>query len=457
MNRRVRALAALCCVVGLGACRKERPPNVLLIVVDAWRAERLGVYGAKRPTTPALDTLAAESVVFDRAYAAAPWTKPSVASILTGLYPSGHGLRGIRRKLVGEVASLPTLLGRRGYATAGVVANALLSAKAGFGQGFEVYREDQARGAAYVSSEGLTEEAIAELDRMAASERPFFLYVHYFDPHADYRRHAGVGFAGAAAGRLHGDEPYAEVLRLQSTMTPEEVEFVRAEYDEELRHTDDSVGALLAHLRSVGRWADTLVVVTADHGEELHDRGVFGHTRSLYDELVRVPLVIKPPGAVRARRVAGPVSLVSIAPTVLDFAGDAPGPLGLQGRSLVSTLREATAPRLEDLLCEVDFLPVEADDPVGQVHKKALIAGDLKLVRDDTTGALELYDLAADPGERTNLAPEDPAAARRLLARLLGLQRAVERSGAAGDPRGREQEFSHEELDRLRSLGYVGH
>lgn len=446
-----RAGAALTCAgLALGCRPAPAPPNVLVVVIDALRATRLGVYGAQRPTSPALDAFAKEATVFDRAYSTAPWTKPSVASILTGLYPEGHGLHGMRRKLGGS-PKLPELLARRGYATAGIVANPLLSAEAGFSQGFQTYLEDQALGAAYVSTEGVTREASAAVEAFAKKRAPFFLYVHYFDPHADYRRHRDVGFAPDSAGRLRGDEPQATIRDLTPSMTPAEVEYVRAAYDEEVRHTDTGVGALLDRLRELGLWSSTLVIVTADHGEELRDRGFFGHTRSLYDELVRVPLLVKPPGEAPARRVATPVSLAALAPTVLDFAGGGAGGARFDAASLAGALRSGGEVAAGDVLVEVDFLPVDPDDPVGEVHKKALVQERLKVIRDDRSGQVEMYDLLNDPAETLDLAAQGMSV-RRPIARLERLLRAVRRPADAG----KDQTFTPEEIERLRSLGYVG-
>ena len=455
MNRPCVTLLLAAALVACGPSRPRPPINVVLIVVDTLRSDHLGPYGASRPTSPALDALAAEGTVFERAYSTAPWTKPSMASLFTGLYPRGHALRGMRRKLADGNPTLAQVLRDRGYATAGIVSNTLLSAQAGFGRGLDVYLEDQAQGAGYISSEGVAREAVEQLDRLAAGKKPFFLFVHFFDPHADYKRHLDVGFAKAPAGRLVGNEPQARLRALQSSMSPEEVEFVRAVYDEEVRHTDSGIAQVLDHLRALGRWRDTAVVVTADHGEELHDHGVFGHTRSLYDELIHVPLIVRAPGAPGARRVKEPVSLASLFPTVLELAGVGPvlTPSRALAPSLVPALDGVTTQAPSEIYSEVDFLPVDPDDPVGEVHKMAMISDSMKVILDDGSTAIELYDLAADPGELVDLSRSRSGLARRMAGRLQKAMQALTRVGAQSP----EQQFSREELERLRSLGYVGH
>ena len=159
------------------------------------------------------------------------------------------------------------------------------------------------------------------LRELAETERSFFLLVHYFDPHYDYVRHPRFNFAAERSGRLDGTQGISELQSL-ADLTPDEIAFLRDLYDEEVRHTDAGVGRLLDTLRELGLYDDALIIVTADHGEEFLERGWIGHTRSLYDELVRVPLIVRPPGGPPAPQVVDAlVSLVSLAPTVLDYAG----------------------------------------------------------------------------------------------------------------------------------------
>jgi len=271
-------------------------PNVLFVVVDTLRWDHVGCYGAARKTTPFVDDYAAGATRFDRAYSVAPWTMPSVASMFTGLYPSRHGANSFGLGLTDEVDTLAEILQREGYATQGVISHTAIGARNNFQQGFDVYLESEARGHDHLSTDGVTGQAIGKLEGLAAGEAPFFLFVHYFDPHYNYKRHPEYGFAADAAGRLDGEQPMRELLRMAPDMTPDESQFLRDLYDEEVRFTDAGIGRLLERLQVLGLDEDTIVILTADHGEEFLDHGDLGHTGSLYEELVRVPLILRGPG-----------------------------------------------------------------------------------------------------------------------------------------------------------------
>ncbi|MDH3214523.1 MAG: sulfatase-like hydrolase/transferase, partial [Myxococcales bacterium] len=206
-------------------------------------------------------------------------------------------------------------------------------------------------------------------------------------------------------------------------------------------------------LRRLGRYDDTLVIVTSDHGEEFRDHGWLGHTRTLYQELVRVPLIVSAPGhRARPRVVEEPVSLVSITPTVLDLLGiDAPG-LPFHEPSLASRIRGKSARASDFVLTEVGFLPPNAPSSVKRAFKKGIVGERFKLIRDEETHAIEVYDLESDPGETRNLAEERPELRDRLLGALEDrLRRARE---AATEPDLRH--LTKEEIETLRGLGYVG-
>jgi len=419
---------------------------VLLVVVDTLRSDHVGAYGHVRDTTPALDALAARGLRFERAYATAPWTKPSVASILTGLHSDGHGIAGIRDVLGRRLTTLAERLRAEGYATYGVVSHVILRSQDGFGQGFDVYLQDQARGHAHVSTPGVTRQAVGLLRRAAREKRPFLLFVHYFDPHYEFRDHPHIDFAPEAAGRLDGSESIEELRALGRDVAGAEVDFVRRRYDEEIRLTDEGLERLLAALEALGLSDRTVVVVTADHGEELYERGWLGHTRSLHEELLRVPLVIRAPGmeAEDARVVKTPVSLASVTPTLLELAGVERAGADLGARSLAPFLRGET-PRPAPVRAAVDY---SAWNGGAATYERALVAGRYKLVQSRLTGALRLYDLEADPGERRDLAGERPELAAR-LARALPDR---ERSAGEAAPR---RALSDDELARLRALGYA--
>jgi arylsulfatase A-like enzyme len=452
-SRSLRACAnGAFAVVSLLACggpRPAEPPrHLLLVVVDTLRADHLGCYGYARPTSPAIDALAARGVRVERAYATAPWTKPSLGSILTGLYPSAHGATGVRDVLSASVPTLAELLTKRGFDTGGVVSHLFAGSAAGFQRGFRHFRQSEAKGHAHVSTGAVTDQAIETLDRLAAGGRRFFLLVHYFDPHYRYLRHPEVGFAPPSAGRLDGSRNFPAIQAMRASLDRDEIEFLRALYDEEIRHTDTGIGRLLRAFDERGLAEETLVVVTADHGEAFMERGWLGHTRTLHEELVRVPLVIADPLSPGPRVLDGPVSLAALVPTLLELLGIEPASPGFALPSFAAALRGSQAPPATPLLAEVDFDGAEQDK---RVRKQAWIDGSLKLIRDSRAGAVRLYDLDADPQERHDLARERPARTtqmREALDAALQEARAAAAPSEAWQPSAREAEM-------LRDLGYL--
>jgi membrane-anchored protein YejM (alkaline phosphatase superfamily) len=240
----VAALGAGCGADRDGAAHETRPPNVLVIVVDTLRADHLGCYGHGRPTSPSIDALAASGVRFDRAYSAAPWTMPAVASMLTGLPPAAHGVESLQHMLPRDAVTLAERLTERGYVTAAVVSHLLISSRFHFDQGYAVFEEREAQGHDHVSTPGVTRTASTLLDLLARDERPFFLFVHYFDPHFNYRPHPEFGFAPPSVGSLDGTQGIDELRARLDELTPAEFGFLRDLYDEEIRLTDDGIGAL---------------------------------------------------------------------------------------------------------------------------------------------------------------------------------------------------------------------
>jgi arylsulfatase A-like enzyme len=456
MGRRMtaRLLLPLLVLAVAGSCARtaDERRNVVLIVVDSVRADRLSIFGHERPL-PGLEELARRGTSFRRAYATAPWTKPSVGSMLTGLHPTSHGATNAASLLDRSVETLPEMLAAEGYATVGVVSHHLIGKKFRFDQGFDEWDQASARGHKFVSSEEITRRSARALRDLAEGDAPFFLLAHYFDPHYDYRDHDGVHYAAPSAGRLDGSHGIGRLRKMMADVTPEELAFLLDRYDEEIRFTDRWIGRLLRRLDELGLAEDTVVAFTVDHGEEFGERGWLGHMRTLYDELMRVPLVLRGPGVPAGLEVERPVSLVDLAPTLLDLAGVGAGSRELDGTSLAPLLRGDPGPEDVPVFLEVDYLGVEIGIPgLKTTRKKGVVLGDLKLVRDDRSGEIELYDLASDPLERRDLAEERPERARELLAVL-------ERHLAALSGRARAAEetaFTPEELSDLRDLGYAG-
>ena len=463
MPRFFKKFAALMLVAGCATEPSEAPPapaaappatappvhakNVLLIIVDTLRADRVGVYGSARPTTPHLDALAARGVRYDRAYATSPWTMPTVASVLTGLLPGSHGVTHVRRKIPEAADTLAELLKARGYDTTGIVGNVLLTHEHGFHQGFDHYDSHAANGHRFVSTPLVTRSAVAALERHASSAAPFFLMAHYFDPHYDYLPNDGVDWAPEKAGRLDASVEVVQIRDDRASLTEEEVRFLGDLYDEEVWATDRGIGEVLAALDRLGLTEDTLVIALADHGEELMEHGWLGHTRSMYEEVVRVPLVMAGPGVPRDTVVSSPVGLTAITPTILERIGKPAS----WDRFQAGPLPVSEPDKPEPVFIEVDFVPVNEVSEIKRAHLTAIVGERTKAIRDENTRVVELYDLQTDPAEQHDLASvraEQAVVFQKVL------------DAAKANARARPMPPAETELDdarkaQLHALGYI--
>jgi arylsulfatase A-like enzyme len=407
-------------------------PNLLLITIDTLRADRLGHYGYERPTSPELDALAATSVVFDSAIAASPWTLPSFASIMTSALPATHGVTTYDSALAPSFPTLAETLRDAGYDTSAVACHIYQGSRHGLHKGFVHFDEElidtESNWSFAQSAEPVSDRGIAWIEAKAAArdalgdERPWFLWLHYFDVHDRYLPH----------------DDFAELGQ------EEESEL----YDGEIAYTDRAIGRVLAALRAAGFESDTVVAMVADHGEEFHDHGKKLHGHTVYQELVRVPLLIRAPG-VAASRVSEPVHHVDLVPTFCQLLDVAPrGPQA--GRSLVPLMRGGTGtPRA--LVTQLSNSPHFEMDAVLHEGWKLIVH------REKQSGAetLELYELATDPGEQQNRVDEEPervATLRALLDERIAAAAALgERYGGALSIGLSPSEQSH-----LGDLGYTG-
>jgi arylsulfatase A-like enzyme/Tfp pilus assembly protein PilF len=384
---------------------------VLLITLDTVRADRMGFLGSPRRLTPNLDALAAKSTVFTRAYAQVPLTNPSHATILTGTYPQLNFVDDFGVPLAPGLPYLPEVLQEQGYRTGAFVASHVLGTAdaPGFDRGFDAYdsgAEDRRPAAAVV------ERATAWLREQPAG--PFFLWVHFYDAHAPYEP----------------PEPY----RSRHAAEP---------YDGCIEYADAQVGELVARLTAMGRLKETLVVVTADHGEAFGEHGERQHGYLLYDETIHVPLLVRAAGEVSAaRRVETRVGLVDVAPTVLQAVGLA-APPAMQGEALLAPALQRTKAPQRAIYSETDY-PFLA---FGWSPLRAWRAERYLFVQ---APRRELYDLAADPQALHNLAAESPAVADTLEASLVAFRRATASAGAAP-----QAVVDAQRAHRLNALGYV--
>ena len=448
-------------------------PNVLLITIDTLRADRLGCYGYARPTSPHIDRLATEGALFERLYTTLPRTTQSVATILTGRYPKSHGARGLFSTLSPANLTLAEILKDAGYDTAAFVSNLFLRPGQGFEQGFDRYDNPQARWDG--DSAGPVSAAALDWLRGRTGGRPFFLWVHYLDPHWTYRprppfdRTFDPGYAGPftlyedlEAGRLTKGQ-----VIFDNRLAPRQVEHVAALYDGEIAQVDAALADLLEYAARP-ELQPLLVVLTSDHGESLGEHGYhFAHGEYLYQTTLRVPLLLSLPGRIPAGlRVDALAENVDIAPTVVALLGLS-RMQAVDGRPLFVPPTLATpghlpvwvpAPGRSIVFAESDYQLIHPENrryyiPGPSGRWSSAFDGRFKLIHIPRPGGdiLELYDLASDPGETRNLegAGADPEVHRRLQQEL---QRFVDYdAGAVGAPR----TIDEEEKRRLKSLGYI--
>jgi arylsulfatase A-like enzyme len=457
-----------------GSARQAR--NVILVVNDTTRADRVGIYGGPA-RTPAFDRFAREHLLFEQAWSPAPWTLPSVASLFTSLYPSAHGVVTPRFEaqspaqapppaieavhvLDASAVTLAETLRAAGYRTAAFVSNPWMDRRLGLDQGFETYDDSFARWD--LPGTVISQAALDWLGRLKRGER-FLLYLHYLDSHRPYgaltREELGAHALEIASDpRLPPAEGATEIAGLARFEDGEPVvlagyrpspRLLEMIYDRGIEDFDRALDALLRGFAAHPTYAETAIVVTSDHGESLYERGWGNHGNSLYEEEIHVPLAARLPGVEGPLRYADPVSLVDVMPTLCAYLG-VECPAGLAGVSLVAARSDAPPPLPRYVL---------AEGVMWRPERRALRNGRLKLLAglDGPGGAAgrALFDLRRDAAETRDLA--SPAYASR------GAQDAAARmaealtAAAAGSPRlpQRTVPLEPDQLERLRALGYV--
>lgn len=401
------ALAALIALALMACPREPRKPNLLLIVVDCLRGDALSVVGYPRPTTPNIDALAREGTRFTHAYSQASWTRPSLPTILTGLYPSEHGLldlesdpKAASAALDDSVLTLAERLKGAGYATAMVGEQHQLSPKFGLQQGFDLWQPKAGEGA-NINRRILEWQAGLGKDPKTRA-KPFFAYLHYLELHFPYCPPKDLrGKFDEGPSRLNVCADWRQlrddIRSGKYVITAADRQLLRARYDEELWNADRLIGQLVAELKHRDLYDDTLILVTGDHGEEFGEHAGYFHGQSLYDELLHVPLMWKPPASWDAPRdqvIDGLVEQRNAGATFLDAAGVRQLPAGTH--TLVPWIRgqRHDAPNRYTVSEGVDQIAVHEGRWKMIVGREGAPTG----------GGFQLYDLEKDPGEQKNLA-----------------------------------------------------
>ena len=443
----------------------DAPPNIILISIDTLRADHLSLYGYRLPTSPAAERLAGDGVLFTSCFSGAPYTLASHATMLTGLNPARHQTLYMADGIPPAVPTIAEILRRAGYETAAFTGGGQLNAKYGFAKGFGLYNERAGGNQLLNSAANVRRNAALWLEARKASK--FFLFLHAYQPHNPYR---SPEFPERALF-LRDDMPWKRVSlqdvlgigfpHLFRSLTPRERENMTALYDVEIRTVDRYlIGPLVEDLKRLGLYENALIILAADHGEEFFDHGAWEHGHTLYNELSRVPLVIKLPRSREAgRRVHEDVGLIDLVPTILAEAGVAAPPSGFDGVSLCPLFKGEKLPgRMLTSFLPAGFV-YDFPSRVAVLRRpyKLVLNGEfLPGFREYFTPPpperipIELYDLAADPMEKNNLANRKAAVVRELLPVAEAyLKAAMERTGR------RELVVDKKLEEELRSLGYL--
>ena len=415
----------------LNACSRPEPPmNVLLVTMDTTRADHIGAYGRDDATTPVLDGLAETGTLFERAISSNPITQPAHSTILTGVYPLMHGVRdnGLFH-LPQELDTLAEMMAARGYRTGAAVGGFPLTREFGLDQGFQYYdddlqatrRDQRGRLAARKFDTWYDERPAPHVNDAILKwlrepdDRPFFAWVHYWDPHEPH-------IAPPPFGEMYAHDPYQG----------------------EIAYADSALGALLRHLEATGELERTIIVVTSDHGEGHMEHGEMTHAFLAYESTLRVPLILNDPRSSEGRRIDQTVGTVDIVPTVMDLL-DFGIPDGIQGRSLAAFVLDcANCAEPASTEYYAESLSPRLSHGVGEL--RIVYDGSRKFIHGPRP---ELYDLDADPGELTNLSQSRPEAAKKLQQRLSGLM-----DWFAGDLSA-QHDFDAAVVEKLAGLGYL--
>ncbi|HUU84147.1 MAG TPA: sulfatase [Phycisphaerae bacterium] len=467
-------------------CAEGQRPNVVLISVDTLRPDHLGCYGYRRDTSPNIDGLAAEGALFENTVSSTSWTLPAHAALFTGLVDTVHGCLDTNRPLSHTATTVAEVLRSAGYATAGFFSGPYLHPVFGLGQGFDVYvdcssypelneseaaRTGAADGAAVwrASHADVTGPNVyREVRSWLRSNRqtPFFLFVHLWDVHYDfvppppYDRMFDPDYTGSVTGR-----DFLMDASVNASMDRRDIEHLIALYDGEIAWTDLHVGKILADIDALGVRDCTAVVLLADHGIEFFEHGLKAHRHTLYDEVIRIPLIVRYPGRVTpGRRYATQVRMIDVAPTILDLCGLEVGS-GMMGQRLTPLF--AGQPLEEDNLAVAELVTNAgqltsdgrwaAPDPRFPIRHRlqAFRRLDHKVIVDANRGQFQVFNLRTDPGERLAArSPASPAAQTALgdMARGRAWLESCRSSLSSAAP---ASEIPPKVREKLRSLGYI--
>lgn len=421
--------------------------NVLIICIDSLRADHLGCYKYKRDATPCIDKVAKDGVLFTSAISQAPWTKPSVASLFTSMYMSVHNVwygykdtkdYAISCRLSGDIVTLAEILKIHGYETAAFGQKLHLHKEFGFKQGFDLLNMSLGKSAS------ITNNVISWLHRRQPNK--FFVYIHYDDAHFPYNPPDKFKMYDVYKSNANvTGENFKSIRSGEIKLSKEDINHIIASYDGEIRCVDEKIGLLLKQLEGMGYGNNTLVIILADHGDEFLEHGGVAHGHTLYEELLRVPLIMKGPTIPKNVQINGLAQSIDIAPTVLDVLDLQPDK-EMEGKSLIPLIFKAGEVH--------DYVYSERKTYNTGEFLRAIRSKRWKLIRDFDTKQNLLFDLENDPGEVTNVSDQYPKITADLELRLsewLNREKArANKTQFKGTVR-----IDEATKERLKSLGYA--
>jgi arylsulfatase A-like enzyme len=442
--------------------KQEDNLNVILISVDTLRADHLGCYGYDRATSSHIDTLASDGVTFLNAYASSPWTLPSHISLMTSLHGVNHQVAYEDESLDPSIPTLADILRMNQYYCAALTGGGFVSAQYGFSKGFNSY-SDEGGILRQDSAEHLFHSALRWLER--EKDKGFFLFLHTFQPHSPYACPTPYrsAFLGENARWRHIDliSYLGGMPGIYRELPENDRRNIIDLYDGEIRYTDETlIGPLIAALKDMGLYDRTLIVFTSDHGEEFFDHHGWGHGHSLYDESLKVPLIIKfPDSRFQGRKIADMVPLVDIFPTILEEAGIEYADLDIDGQSLFPLITgEEKGDRgfLADLAANVLASRIPQRISMSQGKEKLILNREMSpedlgffITPPPVLDPVEFYDLAQDPDERRNIVEERAASANRIIRRIDEVYKAARKRKTGKLTMGEELR------KQLKALGYI--
>jgi arylsulfatase A-like enzyme len=429
-------------MLGYSHASSPEGPNIIVISIDTLRADHLGSYGYERDTSPNIDKLAEKGILFENAYAQGSWTYPSMASMHTSLYPTQIGVQNLDTKIHDSFMTLAEYMKNNFYDTHAVISNIVVSKPLGFSQGFDTFNEDSIQEYDKTTSHLVTDQAIEYVNEMKGEK--FFLWLHYMDPHFRYVHYPKYNYSKDYNGSLNQKMSNKYLNIVKNSLDDSDIQYIKDLYDEEISYTDSSIGQLLDAVDKLGLMDNTVIILTADHGEEFMERARFGHGRTLYQELIHIPLIIYVPGNkdIGGKRVRSSVELKSIGRTVLDLSGIVN--TQFRGQNLLIAAEDEN----NGSYAYSQRPGGEGEDPLSE----AIISDNWKLINNLRDGEYELYDLENDPNEKKDLFKEEQNGVSNIRKELLTKLSEVNKE-RMGEPD--TVKFNEEDINRLKALGYI--